>query len=477
MGTAIESDAAAVTRSVGWLSISAPNANGSQYLINTRSSDSLSTSFTGVGVEVVYVSGSFGTFGVEIDGQMVQTVTTTAADGEVYFNARARIEGLTNTTHTLRVLPATSTVAIDAFIPIITSGGTATTAQALIAGSGEVQALALAVEPPPPADLPVASPAPLSLTAGNYESEHASIIKTAGWSPVSSALLSGGSALMSSDSADSLTVMFEGSAISVLYAGNAATGELALEIDGQIMQQINTASGADAFGLAISVDGLTPSIHTLRVLPLNGARIVVDAFVIGAAVPAAQPLATSAPEVLSPVMPTSDPAIQAPVIIPTTAPINAPAAPGVLGTDNMEAGTTNWMTAGGWQLVHDDANAAIGYFWQTITPDGSSDTLTWLIPFDFSAAQRPTLTFQSWLQAPNSLGWIEASVDGVNWQQITTVTPSDAWTTISIDLSAFAGQPRVNVRFLWQQGSSADGTVNVWHIDEWHIDDVALNAQ
>ncbi len=472
VGTLLESDSPSVTRSVGWVSVSAANASGSSYIINTRANDYLTTTFAGVGVEIVYVSGSFGTFNVEIDGQVMRTVTTTAADGEVYFNARARIDGLANAPHTLRVLPASSAVAIDAIVPIVLSDGTAAVAQPLVAGSEDqpheraLAAQLAEVLPTADANLPVAVGAPLSLTAGSYESDHASIIKTAGWSLVNGRF-SGGTALMSSSEDDNLTVVFEGSAISVLYASSLATGELALEVDGQIVQQVNTNSAAEAFGLALSVDGLTPSIHTLRVLPFNGARILIDSIIIGASVQPPAPLvATSLPV---------DPA----AIVPTLAPVEpvapiAPAAPvaGTLGADNMEAGTTSWTTAGGWQLVHDDANAAVGYFWQTVTPDNSSDTLTWLTPFDFTAVQRPTLTFQSWLQAPNSLGWIEASVDGINWQQVTTVTPSETWTALSIDLSAFAGQPHVNVRFLWEEGSSADGALNVWHID-----DVAINAQ
>jgi mannan endo-1,4-beta-mannosidase len=476
VGALLESDSPSVMRSVGWVSVSAANASGSSYIINTRANDNLTTTFAGVGVEIVYVSGSFGTFNIEIDGQMVRTVTTTAADGEVYFNVRARIDGLANAPHTLRILPASSAVAIDAIVPLVLSGGTA--AQPLVAGSeNQPQERALAAQsvevlPTADASLPVAVAAPLSLTAGSYESDHASIIKTAGWSLMTSGSFSGGTALMSSSTDDSLTVVFEGSAISVVYAGNSGTGELALEIDGQIVQQVNTNGTADAFGLALSVDGLTPSIHTLRVLPVNSARILIDSFVIGASVQQPAPVVTtSLPVDPEAIVPTVEPPLAPAEPVVPAAPI-APVTSGALGADNMEAGTTNWMTAGGWQLVHDDGNAAVGYFWQTITPDNSSDTLTWLIPFDFAAASRPTLTFQSWLQAPNSLGWIEASVDGVNWQQITTVTPSDAWTTVGIDLSAFAGQPRVNVRFLWQQGTTDAGAVN-----RWHIDDVALNAQ
>ncbi|MBK8028421.1 MAG: hypothetical protein IPK17_02705 [Chloroflexi bacterium] len=151
--------------------MSAANASGSSYVINTRANDNLTATFAGVGVEVVYVSGSFGTFNIEIDGQVVRTVTTTAADGEVYFNARARIDGLANAPHTLRILPASSAVAIDAIVPLVLSGGTAA-AQPLVAGSeNQPQGHALAaqsVEVLPTADtnLPVAVVAPLSLTAG-----------------------------------------------------------------------------------------------------------------------------------------------------------------------------------------------------------------------------------------------------------------------------------------------------------------------
>lgn len=317
LGAPIQAEGAGVTRSTGWASVNATNANGSAYLINTRSNDTLSTNFAGVGVEIIYVSGSFGTFRVEIDGQIVRTVTTTAVDGEVYFNARLRIEGLTDAVHTLRILPSASAVGIDAFVPLVLTGGTLAMPQSQIAGSGDVQEQ-FPLEAPPT---------------------------------------------------------------------------------------------------------LAPPINDVPALEATAA-------------------------------PTLD--------MPTLAP---PIAASTLGFDNM-AGAANWMTAGGWQVMRDDANPTVGAYWQTVTPDNSEDSLTWLIPFDFTMVQRPVMTFQSWLQAPNSLGWIEASVDGINWQRVTTVSPSESWTTVSVDLSAFIGQPRVNVRLLWQQGSSAEGAVNVWRVDD-----------
>jgi len=353
-----------------------------------------------------------------------------------------------------------SAVAIDAFIPLVTTGGTAANSEeALIIGATDLpEAVLPPIDVQPVAtELPIAPPAaPLSLTAGTYESDNASVIKTWGWSPISNAAASGGSALMSGDSADSLTIMFEGSTITTIFAGNSATGEIALELDGQIVQQINTNNATETYGMAATIEDLTASIHTLRILPVNGATIIVDAFVIGASMqqqPEIPVVATDVPvEILPPV------ATELPIELP-------PAVSGTLGFDNTEAGTVSWMTAGGWQLAHDDTNAAVGYFWQTVTPDNSADSLTWLTPFDLTSVQRPMFTFQSWLQAPNSLGWIEVSTDGINWQQVTTVTSSDTWTPITVDLSAFAGQARINVRFLWQQGVTTDAP-NVWHVDD-----------
>lgn len=456
----VQSDSASVSRTTGWASITAPSANGGSYLINSSALDTMDFTFTGVGVDIVYTGGAYGTFRIEIDGAVIRTVSTTRTNGTIRFNDSVRVSGLTNGAHQLRIVPVNSVVAIDAFIPV-----TGSTAAAVVAPMTEVIVeSAPAVVPPaeaqPAADagLPVASPVPLSLTAGTYESDNASVMQTWGWSPVSNAAASGGSALMSGDSADSLTIVFQGSSITTLYAGNAGTGMMALEIDGQIVQEVDTNSAADTYALAATVSGLTPSIHTLRVLPLNGAPIIVDAFIIDGAVQTAPAVATDIPAELPPVMPTEAPTI---------------ASPAALSFDNMEAGTVNWMTAGGWQLARDDMNAAAGYFWQTVTPDSSEDALTWLTPFDFTNVARPLVSFQSWLQAPNSLAWVEVSTDGVNWQQVTTVTPSEAWTNATVDLAAFAGQPRVNVRFNWQQGTSTEGAVNAWRID-----DVALiNAQ
>ncbi len=111
----VESDDPAVMRSADWQPMNRPpGASGGQYLINTAADQTLSLTFSGTRVEVVYVNGpSFGDFIVQIDDVQYPAVSTGLV--EYAFGSRFAIEGLAEGAHTL-VLLSSGVVGIDAFL-------------------------------------------------------------------------------------------------------------------------------------------------------------------------------------------------------------------------------------------------------------------------------------------------------------------------------------------------------------------------
>jgi hypothetical protein len=71
------------------------------------------------------------------------------------------------------------------------------------------------------------------------------------------------------------------------------------------------------------------------------------------------------------------------------------------------------------------------------------------------------LQFSSLLSSRGATGEVQVSVDGVTWESIATVTPTDGWTTVDVDLSAFAGR-QIYVRFVFEPESGTD----VWRIED-----------
>jgi hypothetical protein len=117
--TTVESDDAAVVRSAEWQPMSRPEgASGGQYLMNIAADQTLSLTFSGTRVEVVYVSGpSFNDFVVQVDGVDYPAVSTNAVEYE--FGNRFAVEALAEGTHTI-VVTGSGVVGIDAFLVLPT---------------------------------------------------------------------------------------------------------------------------------------------------------------------------------------------------------------------------------------------------------------------------------------------------------------------------------------------------------------------
>jgi hypothetical protein len=114
--TIIESDDAAVEKSGTWSVVFAPDASGSGYLYSSgRSRDTMQIDFTGGRINVVFTEHTGPSeFAVELDGERIGTVDTTATQGD--YGAQAQVRGFPSGRHMLRIIALSGNVAIDAFL-------------------------------------------------------------------------------------------------------------------------------------------------------------------------------------------------------------------------------------------------------------------------------------------------------------------------------------------------------------------------
>ncbi|MCI0711591.1 MAG: hypothetical protein L0154_15660 [Chloroflexi bacterium] len=91
------------------------NASGDGYLVSSgEPDDELGLLFEGTQIEVVYLTGpDYGTFHIEIDNEIVQTIDT--ASDESQFGVRAVVEDLESGYHIIRVIAENGAVAVDGF--------------------------------------------------------------------------------------------------------------------------------------------------------------------------------------------------------------------------------------------------------------------------------------------------------------------------------------------------------------------------
>lgn len=141
--------------------------------------------------------------------------------------------------------------------------------------------------------------------------------------------------------------------------------------------------------------------------------------------------------------------------------------------DNMESGTNGWTATGSWALTDEDSRSP-SHCW-TDSPGGDYNRLTTInlsMPsLDFTSFSHATLTF--WhhytIDTVDDFGQVRVSTDGSSWDNLAQFSGAQAsWTQAVLDLSAYAGQPAVQIRFFFNAGRdyvTADG---------WYIDDVTI---
>jgi hypothetical protein len=111
----IPSDSGVMKNPITWTSVVDVNAIGGTYSLNQVGAvEPMSLTFEGSALEVVYLGGpSFGSFQVELDGVVVQTVN--AALPEMTYGLSVSLPNLSAGAHTVRVVPLSGQVAIDGF--------------------------------------------------------------------------------------------------------------------------------------------------------------------------------------------------------------------------------------------------------------------------------------------------------------------------------------------------------------------------
>jgi hypothetical protein len=111
----IESDSPLVVKSGRWNFQARPAASAGGYLYSSGPDDALALTFSGTAVEVVYVAGpSFGPLAIEVDGEVLRTVSTRSATPR--YQRSATVAYLSPGPHQLRVYAAEGMIGVDAFV-------------------------------------------------------------------------------------------------------------------------------------------------------------------------------------------------------------------------------------------------------------------------------------------------------------------------------------------------------------------------
>lgn len=97
------------------------NASGGSYLYASRARNNyLTFDFEGESLKVIYISGpKLGSFTIIVDGVAIRTVNTYSAATQ--YGMYELIDYLSDGPHTVKIVPANGTVAIDAFYAAVKS--------------------------------------------------------------------------------------------------------------------------------------------------------------------------------------------------------------------------------------------------------------------------------------------------------------------------------------------------------------------
>jgi hypothetical protein len=77
-----------------------------------------------------------------------------------------------------------------------------------------------------------------------------------------------------------LTLTFTGTAVDVVYLAGPLYGTFVIEIDGVPTRAVDASAAQVAYGQIASVSGLSAGTHTLRIVPLGGSPVAIDAIAV-----------------------------------------------------------------------------------------------------------------------------------------------------------------------------------------------------
>ncbi len=136
--------------------------------------------------------------------------------------------------------------------------------------------------------------------------------------------------------------------------------------------------------------------------------------------------------------------------------------------DDMESGTSNWSWQSPWGLSNPQLPTPT-HAWKA-NPSGSANgVLSSTLSMNLANYAHPILRFGTTYRSTstNNAGYVEASVGGVSWTKVATLTNATSrLETAVVDLSNWGEDSDVHLRF---RASSQTGLL-------WYVDDVYLNA-
>ena len=148
--------------------------------------------------------------------------------------------------------------------------------------------------------------------------------------------------------------------------------------------------------------------------------------------------------------------------------------------ESFESGAGDWsVDLGTWEIGRPTSGPGQGHLGSTncaatvLAGDYPYNVDSRLISPPFAVpSNNPALRFWHWYDFNNAFGFVEISTDGSSWNQLSpnyyqNGNTGGAWTNVSLDLSAYAGQT-VQVAFRFASGGfTAAG---------WYVDDISLVA-
>ncbi len=417
VGGVVESDDAAVTSSDGWVTMTQPSGtSGGSYRMNTAPDDSLTLNFSGTYVDVIYLTGpSFGSFRVEIDGVPVGTVPTTANDYSV--NAQALVDGLADGKHQLRVVVEAGVVGIDAFsasaiLPVLAPTAEVTpepTEEATREPTAEVVIPTEEVTLAPTEEVTLAPTEEITVAP----TEEVTLAPTA-------------------------EVVIPTEEVTVA-ASDTPTASPTVELPTALpFPTVDVGTPEPPTETPTEVPSATPTLGAPLILPTGRVFPTVDTGI-------GEPTATA----------TETATAVAPERVVLTLPALA----------SFDDGAADWTATAGWMLAAHEA----GQGW-VMSSAASAERLTWRSSLDLTTAVSPLLTFQSQYVGVGVASVLVSSDGGATWQAAAVVANSAEWTTVNVDLSAYAGSV-IQLAFDWQ-GIAGDQ----WGVDTVLVADAPVDA-
>lgn len=167
------------------------------------------------------------------------------------------------------------------------------------------------------------------------------LVRDGGWNMVTGDQSAIGADYLTSSggTTDALTLTFEGTSVDVVYVAGPQYGTFVIEIDGVALYGINASAAQTIYGQIASVTDLASGTHTLRIVPLAGMPVAIDAIVVGGqAVITPETPVTPLPIEPAPVTPApTEPGIESPVT-PEPTPLPTEPAPTPEATPEAGAG-------------------------------------------------------------------------------------------------------------------------------------------